>query len=164
MQMEDDMAGIAHLGVGLAAKKVAPRAHLGVLLLASEALDLLWGVFALAGIDKMGSSPWSHGLLMSVVWSLMAAGIAWWMCHRSLRTSLVIGLVVFSHWVIDLITHPMFGGPPDLPLLFDGSPKVGLGLYSSIAPGFWLVIELGLLLLGLAIYLWSHRRRDEPAA
>jgi hypothetical protein len=36
---------------------------------------------------------------------------------------LVIGLIIFSHWVLDFITHPMFGGPPDLPLLFDGSPN-----------------------------------------
>jgi hypothetical protein len=146
------MAGIAHLGVGLAAKQFAPKAQLGVLLVASEVIDLLWGVFALTGVENMKYSPWSHGLFMSVIWSLLA-GLLAARFYRDNRTGVVIGLVVFSHWVIDFITHPMFGGPPDLFLLFAGSPKVGLGLYSSIAPGLVVALEIGLVLVGLIIYL-----------
>ena len=44
---------IAHLGVGPAAKKVAPRASLGVLLLSSQALDMLCGLFTVTGIERM---------------------------------------------------------------------------------------------------------------
>ena len=146
------MAGIAHLGIGLAAKTIAPKAPLGILLLASEALDLLWGVFALSGIENLQVSPWSHGLFMSVIWSGIFALLSW-RIYRDRRTGLVIGLVVFSHWVLDFITHPMFGGPLDLPLLFAGSPKVGLGLYSAIAPWLTVLLELGWVLLGLGFYL-----------
>ena len=146
------MAGIAHLGVGLAAKQFAPKAPVGVLLAASEAIDLLWGVFALTGLENMKYSPWSHGLFMSVVWSVLG-GLLAARIYRDFRTGAVIGLVVFSHWLIDFISHPMFGGPPDLFLLFGGSPKVGLGLYSAIAPGFVVAIEFGLTLVGLLIYL-----------
>jgi hypothetical protein len=149
------MAGIAHLGVGLAAKQFAPKAPVGVLLVASEAIDLLWGVFALTGLENMKYSPWSHGLFMSVIWSVIA-GLLAARIYRDFRTGAVIGLVVFSHWLIDFITHPMFGGPPDLFLLFDGSPKVGLGLYSVIAPGFVVAIELGLLIVGLLVYLHAR--------
>ncbi len=60
------MAGIVHLGLGLA-KWVAPEVPVGVLMLASEANDILWGTFSLAGIENMQASPWSHGLFMSAV-------------------------------------------------------------------------------------------------
>ena len=146
------MAGIAHLGIGLAAKQAAPKINLGVLLLTSEALDILWGIFALAGIENMQYSPWSHGLLMAIVWSVIGATAAW-RIYRDGRSGLVIGLIIFSHWVLDFITHPMFGGPPDLPLLFADSPKVGLGLYYSAAPGLLAVFELGFVLVGLVVYL-----------
>jgi hypothetical protein len=45
---------------------------LGVLLTAAEALDILWGIFVLAGIEHLppSVSPWSYGLLMAAVWSL----------------------------------------------------------------------------------------------
>ena len=156
------MAGIAHLGFGLATKRIAPKAPLGVLLLATEVNDLLWGVFALAGIENMGTSPWSHGLLMSVMWSAIAALVAV-RIYRDYRTGAVIGLLIFSHWVLDLITHPMFGGPPDLALLLNGSPKVGLGLYSAISLPLTMPFELGLIALGLVIYLHTRRRAAAQA-
>lgn len=151
------MAGIAHLGLGLAAKPVAPEVPVGVLLLATEANDILWGAFALAGIENMQVSPWSHGLFMSVIWA-SAAGLLAGRIYRNSRTGTVIGLAVFSHWVLDFITHPMFGGPPDLPLLFNGSPLVGLGLYSRIGLGLAMPIELGMIALGLVVYLRARQR------
>jgi hypothetical protein len=48
---------------------------------------------------------------------------------------LIIGALVLSHWVLDFISHPMGMGkelPPDLPLLFGNSTRVGLGLYNSL--------------------------------
>jgi hypothetical protein len=149
------MAGIEHIGVGLAAKKLAPQAPLWTLVVASEAIDLLWGIFALTRVENFQESPWSHGLFMSAVWSILAGTLATRILRNS-RAGIVMGLVVFSHWVLDFITHPMFGGPLDLPLLFNGSPKVGLGLYSSIAPGFTVVFEFVLVLLGLGIYLQTR--------
>ena len=58
-----------HVAAGLVAKKTAPRVSLGVLLAAAEALDILWGVFLLAGVEHLppSVSPWSHGLLMPAV-------------------------------------------------------------------------------------------------
>ncbi|NIV39002.1 MAG: hypothetical protein GWN58_59150, partial [Anaerolineae bacterium] len=65
-----------HIGVGLAAKPAAPRTPLGALLFAATAIDTLSGVFMIAGIEGVdpttGASSiyWSHGLVMSIVWSL----------------------------------------------------------------------------------------------
>ncbi len=161
--------GGGHFGVGLAAKRFAPRAHLAVLLVAADALDLLWAIFSRAGIEriepggKQTSSPWSHGLFMSGVWSAIA-GLLGWRLYRDRRTGAVIGLLVFSHWLLDFVSHPM-GRPslrpfrvtptkPDMPLLFEREPKVGLGLYNSV-PGViaGIAVELGLLSLGIVAYL-----------
>lgn len=152
------MAGLAHIGVGLAAKRFAPKVPVGVLVLAAVAIDILWGVFALAGLDNMKLSPWSHGLFMSAIWSA-AAGLLAVFISRKKRIGAIIGLLVFSHWVLDFITHPMGFGrplPPDLPLLFKASPKVGLGLYQTVAGAF--ITEFGLLILGVAVYMRAKAR------
>jgi len=158
-----------HLALGLAAKGVVPKASLWVLLAASEVPDLLFFVFKAAGIENEGVSttnlaqgvrilspgsiPWSHGLFMCLVWSVVAAAIAF-IHYRDRRTSTVVGLLVFSHWVLDFIVHV-----PDLPLLFEGSPLVGLGLWAS-GPGLIVsgILEFVLLAGGLAIYLVARIR------
>ena len=59
--------------------------------------------------------------------------------------------------MVDLITHPMgaiFGGKPlpaDLPLFFNGSPKVGFGLYNH-SFAIAMVTDLGMLILGVVVY------------
>jgi hypothetical protein len=154
-----------HIGVGLAAKPVAPKAPLGALLFSTAALDTLWGVFALTGIETLdfsgtSSLHWSHGLFMAVIWSLAGLVIAF-LLSRDRRTSLVIGLLVFSHWLLDFVSHPMGMGkelPPDLPLLFEGSQRVGLGLYNSLTAA--LITDFGLLAAGIAVYLVTTRARD----
>ncbi|MBN1660259.1 MAG: hypothetical protein JXA93_17810 [Anaerolineae bacterium] len=154
-----------HIAVGLAAKPVAPRAPLGALLVAATAIDTLSGVFAVVGletIDAAGNSsiPWSHGLLMAVVWSIAGFVLAY-LLLRDRQAAAVLGLVVFSHWILDFISHPMGLGqelPPDLPLLFEGSPKVGLGLYNSVPLA--LITEFGLFAAGIAVYLLTTRAQD----
>jgi hypothetical protein len=95
---------------------------------------------------------------MSVIWSVLAAVIAARIYHDR-RSGIVIGLLVFSHWVIDFITHPMgaiFGGkplPPDLPLFFNGSSKVGLGLYNH-SFAIAIATDIGMLLTGIVIYVF----------
>jgi len=97
---------------------------------------------------------------MAVVWAIVGFALAF-LFSRDRRVSVVIGLVVFSHWVLDFISHPMGLGrdlPPDLPLLFEGSPKVGLGLYNSVPAA--LITEFGLFIAGIAIYLSTTRAKD----
>ena len=162
-----------HLGIGFAAKRVAPKASIWVLLVATEVLDLLSFGFEALGIEEFGvtqtdasqgltllvpgSIPWSHGLFMSLVWSVVAGVIAY-LIYRDRRTGTVVGLLVFSHWVLDFIVHL-----PDLPLLFDGSPLVGLGLWGS-GPGLIIsgILEVVLLAGGAAIYVVTRKRKLVP--
>ncbi|MHC1772026.1 MAG: hypothetical protein AB9907_09865 [Flexilinea sp.] len=151
------MSPIGHLAMGFAAKTVGPKVPLGVLLAASWLLDILYFVFAFAGIESAENitkpgvvpTPFSHGLFMAVIWSVLA-GLLVWRVYRSTRAGMVIGLVVFSHWVLDFISWN------NLYLLFEGSPKVGLGLFNSLGGNF-ILVEVGLFVVGLAIYFVTRR-------
>jgi hypothetical protein len=171
------MGIFGHCAVGLAAKPAAPKAPLGVLLLATVILDVLATAFGWVGIEGVKAGiPWSHGLFMSAIWSVAAAFLVARIFHDQ-RAGVVVGLLVFSHWVLDFISHPIpfssfswrswqwsYGHPlpPDLPLLFAGSPKVGLGLYNSISATQATALELGMLVLGAAVYVtYTIRKREK---
>jgi hypothetical protein len=145
------LKGSRTLGLGFASKRVAPKAPLWALQVATEVLDLLFPLFKVAGMEYVavsiadiyrgiqivnpGWTPWSHGLFMSLIWSVLTAAIAY-LFLRNRKTSYVIGLLVFSHWVLDYIVHIT-----DLPLFFADSPLLGLGLWGS-GPG---LINSGIL-------------------
>ena len=119
----------------------------------SSHIDLKQGIT----VSSPANIPWSHGLIMAVVWALLAAAIAY-LIFWDRRAAGVIGLVVISHWLLDFIVHRA-----ELPLLFGGSPMVGLGLWTT-ATGFMVSIflEIGMLAGGLAIYLLHRNRRAVP--
>jgi hypothetical protein len=162
------MSGIGHLAVGLAAKPAAPQTPLWALLLASEANEILYFLFATTVLEQKvaytmsfsqgvqhlttGSLPWSHGFFMSIVWSLASVGITL-LFTKQRRMAGTIGLVVFSHWVLDFLMHS------NLPLFFGNAPLVGMGLENS-GPGFIFMTVLDLVLLGVGtmIYLGSRKR------
>ena len=163
------MAALTHLGVGLAAKRLAPKTPVLVLVLAAYAIDLIWALFLFAGIERLAdgttTNPWSHGLLMALVWSLLI-GLVTFLVSRSRRAAWIAGLLVFSHWVIDFISHPMLATFPNdtqLSLLFDGSPTVGLGLWRTpLGVNLGEYLPLG---LGIIIYVLTLRqiRREKKA-
>jgi len=57
--------------------------------------------------------------------------------------ALIVGLAVFSHWVLDLIAHPR-----DLPI-YDNKWKVGFGLWNYRDPEF--ALEIALLASGIML-------------
>ena len=160
------MSGIGHLAAGFVAKPAAPKVPLWLLLAAGETNDLLYFLFTSTGLEPKVTltmdfehgirhltpviNPWSHGLFMSIVWSVLIAGITYLFCHNR-RTAAVTGLVVFSHWVLDFLMHS------NLPLFFANSPTVGLGLENS-GPGFIFMTILDLILVsgGIAVYLLTR--------
>jgi hypothetical protein len=158
---------IGHFGVALAAKKVAPSTSLGTLILAAQFMDFLWPPFLLLGLEHARivprvtrvspidfyDYPISHSLLMAAVWAVMVAGI-YYALRRSLRSALVIGAAVLSHWILDFIVHR-----PDLPLLPGGQTRVGLGLWNSLPAT--IVVEVLFFGGGLLIYLSCTRARDK---
>lgn len=54
-----------------------------------------------------------------------------------------------SHWVLDFVTHR-----PDLPL-YPGGPRVGLGLWNSVAG----TVAVESLMFAAAVGLYTGRRR-----
>ena len=162
------MSGIGHFAAGFAAKTTAPQIPLWAYLVASETNDLLYLLFSATGLEKKVAitmdftrgvrylqpaiNPWSHGLFMSVVWSVFAAALVWWI-YRDRRAGLALGLVVFSHWVLDFLMHS------NLPLFFAGSPQVGLGLEIT-GPGFIAItiFDLVILTAGITIYFRARKR------
>jgi hypothetical protein len=163
------LAAIAHLGIGLAAKPFAPEINVGYLILGNYVLDFLWYGFAAVGLETWprpgvpGHPPyWEHSLVMATVWSVLFGLLASWLGRRSCQRThagVVFGLMVFAHWVVDFVTHPMTAVMPTdagLPLAFSGSPLVGLGLYRNMT-AVW-VTEIGSVVVGLAIYILTKRR------
>jgi membrane-bound metal-dependent hydrolase YbcI (DUF457 family) len=157
---------IGHFAVGFAAKKFAPRASLAPLVAAPLFADILWPPFLLLGLEHVridpGNTlytpldlydyPWSHSLLMSVVWATAFALIYHLITHyRAGATAIWIGVV--SHWVLDWITHR-----PDMPLYPGGGPKFGLGLWNSV-PGT-MMVELSMFAVGVLFYIQTTRARD----
>ncbi len=157
---------IGHNAVGFGSKAAAPRTSLGLMMAAPMALDLLWPIFVLLGIESFAidktaptpflyfrftSYPWSHSLLMSCVWGALYGG-AYFLRTRYARGAWVLAIGVVSHWVFDFIVHRA-----DLPLR-PGGPEVGLGLWYSTAGT--IVIESILFAVGIAIYLQATKPRD----
>lgn len=156
---------IGHFAVALAAKRTAPRTSLGVLFAACQLPDLIWPVLLLLGVESVRITPGitafnplefthypiSHSLLATIGWGALA-GAGYWLWRRDRAEGMTVGMLVVSHWVLDLITHR-----PDLPL-FPGGPGVGLGLWASVAGT--LVVEGAMFTVGLAIYLATARPRS----
>jgi membrane-bound metal-dependent hydrolase YbcI (DUF457 family) len=153
------MAALVHAGIGLGITRWAPRVHVAVLVLSAYALDLIWHALCFVGIEHYPSpGPWSHGLFMSSVWSIIVVLVAW-VSSRRFGTAVLIGVVVFSHWIVDFITHPMTAlipSDPGLALFFNESYGVGLGLYRSKL-AFYLC-EAGVLIPGAVIYLFTLKK------
>lgn len=154
---------VGHYGVSFAAKQAEPSVPLWVLFIAVQFLDVLWAPLVLLGIEKVRIvpgitatnpldlyyMPFSHSLVTAIGWSVAA-----WLAYRLMvptaprRAATVVGVAVFSHWVLDLLVHR-----PDLPL-YDNTAKVGLGLWNLPAValgleavllfgGMWLCFRLG---------------------
>jgi hypothetical protein len=160
---------VGHLGVGLALSSRSRRFRLGTLFGAVMLLDVLLGIFVLAGIEQVIVPPdfprghylefvfpESHGLLSAVLWAGITAALAaagWLLLGRGPRAAWIAFAAVLSHFICDAVVHVR-----GLPLLGEDSPHVGLGLWRAMP---WaLAIELALLAGGVVLFLRS--RPDLP--
>ena len=154
---------VGHHAAAYVAKRIAPRVSLGTLLAASLFPDMLVSVDQLVGLEHARSTPGitafssldgfdvaiSHSLATAIIWSVLA-GLAYFWWRRDRRGSVVVGAAVFSHWVLDFVSHR-----PELPLAPGGHQFVGLGLWNSIPMTF--LIEGALWVGGIVIYLRATR-------
>jgi multisubunit Na+/H+ antiporter MnhC subunit len=158
---------IGHYGVGFGAKKMDTRASLGTYFMAAVFLDLLWPVFLLIGLEHVkidpGNTlvtplnfydyPLSHSLLMSIVWSLFFGGI-YYLVRKNRKTSIILSVCVFSHWILDFIVHRA-----DLPLAPGVETFFGLGLWNSVPAT--VIIELLIFFAGLYLYLKTTKLKNK---
>lgn len=149
---------IGHFGVGFAAKKADTKVSLGTYFLAAQFIDLLWPTLLLLGLERVEieqgiskltplnfiSYPISHSLLMVIVWAILF-GVVYKLFRKNTKGAVILGLCVISHWVLDLIVHI-----PDLPLYPGDSPKMGFGLWNSVAAS--LILEFVIFFAGVFIY------------
>ena len=100
------------------------------------------GFTALSPLD-LHHMPFTHSLAAALAWSIGAAAL-YGAFTRKGQAALILGVCVFSHWLLDWIDHK-----PDLILW--GDTKVGLGLWDAPAAG--VAAEFGVLALGFVAYM-----------
>lgn len=150
-----------HYAAALAAKAAEPRAPMWTLVAGAQLVDIGWASLVMAGVERgsidptlPGSAfvlehmPWTHSLPAAIVWSVAAALLAKTLLRLPARAAIIIGAVVFSHWLLDLIVHR-----PDLEL-YPAGPKLGFALWNS--PVIEQAVEIGLL--AVTGMFWAAQR------
>ena len=159
-----------HFGLAAGVKSYERLVPLWALMLATVWLDILFAPLFAAGIEEIDDAPgtnggygdviihadWTHSLVGAAVISVVTGWIVtrWW----GRRGGIVIGAVVFSHWLLDLVVHrhdmPIFPGNA-------GDIRVGFGLWKVE----WAAIlaEAALIVAGAFLY-WRAARETELAA
>jgi hypothetical protein len=151
-----------HFGLAAGVKAREPAVPLWALMLATQWLDVVFVPLFVAKIETIevigGGKPgygngiihadYTHSLLGALVLALvfaLPAGLRW-----GRRAAVVLGAVVFSHWLLDLVVHrhdmPLLPGAPA------GTPLFGFGLWRW--PMLTAAAELALVLWGG----WSYLR------
>lgn len=155
---------VGHYSASFAGKKAEPRLPLWLLFIAVQFVDVLWGIFVLLGVEKVRIvpgftasnaldlyyMPYTHSLAAALAWS----AFAFCLCQlvpslRGMRTGLVLGAAVLSHWVLDLLVHV-----PDLTLA-GGNVRFGFGLWNHRLAAF--VLEMAVLWGGAYVYGLKRR-------
>ncbi|HEX4694862.1 hypothetical protein [Sphingomonas sp.] len=143
-----------------ATSRRAPR--LGALFVAAQLVDIAFFSFLILGVEHLRvvplatamngmdlyDMPWTHSLVGAIGWGVLFA-IAIKLLRGSWAAAAIGGVVVVSHWVIDLIVHR-----PDLTLA-GSAPKLGLGLWNH--PWIEVPLELAFAYGGLAFFVSRTR-------
>ena len=154
---------VGHYGASFLGKAAAPRVPLWVLLLAAQLVDIAWAVFILLGVERfrldptlpsnplvLEYMPYTHSLLGTLAWAALAGAAVIALLPRigTARAAVVTGLVVCSHWALDVLVHR-----PDMTLA-GGEPRLGLGLWNR--PLLAYLVEIAFL-VGAAAFSLAQR-------
>jgi len=155
-----------HFGLAAAVKGPAPRVPLWALMLSTYLLDFVFIILVATGLESFAPldpahpaydgvvihAYYSHSLVGATIIAVIAGLSAAWAWGK--RAGVIIGIVVISHWFLDLIVHR-----PDLPILpgnLGNLPLLGFGLWQ--VPSVSALIELALALGGAYLYYQSARQ------
>lgn len=154
---------IGHYAAALAARAVEPRAPLWSYVAACQLVDIGWSGLIMTGAERFSVDPdlpgsplvlyhmpFTHSLPGALAWSLAGALAIRGLLRVPWRAAILVGLVVLSHWLLDLLVHR-----PDLELWIGGD-RVGLGLWNHPLPEA--TLEMGLLAAAGAAWAWSRAR------
>lgn len=162
---------IGHYAPALVLQRARPTLKLWQLFLATQFVDVLWGIFILTGIEHarivpgftesndldLWDIPYTHGLIANVAWALLTFLVWRTFSKAPTRTcdATIMALAVASHFAGDYLVHV-----PDLPILEAQGPKLGLGLwrYRPLA----LITETALFAGASA--LWWLPRAQQPGS
>lgn len=149
----------------LATDRRSPR--LGPLFVAAQLVDLAFFTFVLLGIEHMRMVPgittmnamdlydmrFTHSLVGTAAFALIFAGI-WRGRGGTWIAATIGGVVVASHWLLDLIVHS-----PDL-TIFGSGYRYGLGLWNL--PQVEMPLELAITAIALT-WFYSETRANGVA-
>jgi hypothetical protein len=155
---------VGHYAAALAADAVEPRAPLWSYVLGCQLLDVAWGVLTLGGVEHFSidptlpgnalflyDTPLSHGLPGALALSILAALAMRGLLKTPWRAAVLVGAVVFSHWLLDFLVHR-----PDLELWPRG-PMVGLSGWNAPVPEA--TLEIGLLAIAGGAWMAARNAR-----
>jgi hypothetical protein len=155
-----------HFGFAAAVKAKVPRAPLWALMLACVWMDVVFIPLFAAGIEPIEALPgtrggygqgvihadYTHSLVGALVIAATFALVAAIRYRRDV--AVVLGGVVFSHWLLDLPMHR--ADMPILPGNAGNLPRLGFGLWAH--PVASALLELALVLGGVYLY-WTEAAR-----
>ena len=166
-----------HFGFAALVKAREREAPLWALMLATVWLDVVFVPLFLAHIETIERAPGTRGSYGAAIIhadfthslvgaSLLSVAFGWALGKRwGRRTGVVLALVAFSHWLLDLIVHRH-----DMPLLPGGAasqPRFGFALWQwpwAAAALEALLVRRGcMVLLARGARGESHSRRHERA-
>ncbi|WP_342429559.1 permease [Neobacillus sp. FSL H8-0543] len=139
-------------------KSKTPELPLWSLIVSSQLLDIVFIPFNLAGVESIMSigeggygdviiyAFYTHSFLGALLLALLAAGLAGGFWGK--KSGVIIGFVVLSHWILDLIVHR-----PDMPILLGNAgnfPLLGFGLWESVFAS--ILFELLIIIAGAIFY------------
>lgn len=156
------MSPSGHFALGLLSKKYVPKVNVWLLLLASFLIDVVFFISDAFGGEVDGQWSYSHSLVSALTLSLLVY-FSLLLIVKNRHISLVLALVVMSHWILDFIVWN------NLSFLPTGNQVLGLGFYSKLGVDpdnvvlnkptlIATAIELTMLFIGFSIYLRNRNK------
>jgi len=157
-----------HFGISAIVKAKYPEAPLWALMLSTQLLDVFFVPLFISGVETIESvegvsgyggsiihADYTHSLVGALLIAIIAGLGAKWKWGK--RIGYIIGSLVISHWLLDLVVHRS-----DLPILpgnLGNLSLLGLGLwqYPMVSAG----IEVILVVIGTLLYARSVLTRGK---